>query len=63
MNLSASAHHCILKLARTVVDLMESEATQFARLMEKLHASQPSEEYDGEIEYERFLGRCKDSKL
>ena len=37
LNLSARAYHRILKLARAIADLVESEEIQSAHLVEALH--------------------------
>lgn len=49
LNLSASACHRILKLARSTADLAGSEGIQSSHLAEALHASQLPEDYDGVI--------------
>jgi magnesium chelatase family protein len=41
--LSARAYHRIIKLARTIADLVGSEDIQSVHLAEALHASQSSE--------------------
>jgi magnesium chelatase family protein len=43
LNLSARAYHRILKLARTIADLVGCEEIQSTHLAEALHASQPVE--------------------
>ncbi len=66
LNLSARAYHRILKLARTIADLVGSEDIQSVHLADALHASQSSEadvelsidskaeETSGSISAERF---------
>ena len=46
LNLSARAHHHILKLARTIADLAECEDIQSVHLAEALHL-RPTEVDDG----------------
>jgi len=51
LHLSVRAYHRTrsVKLARTIADLAGSEEIQSAHLVEALHASQLSQNYDGMI--------------
>ncbi len=64
LNSSARAYHRILKLARTIADLVGSEEIQSVHSAEALHAMQPTE-VNVELSHARGFssGRVKFSRL